>query len=49
MGSVTRRQILLGGTALAGAGLISAIPSTPFTPSMKLMRSALGAGIAQQA
>jgi histidinol-phosphate aminotransferase len=47
MGSVTRRQILLGGTALAGAGLISAIPSTPLTPSMKFMRSALGAEIAR--
>ena len=46
MGSVTRRQVLLGGTALAGTGIISAIPSTPFTPSMKLMRSALAADIA---
>lgn len=46
MGTVTRRQVLLGGTALAGAGLVSAIPSTPITPSMKLMRSALGADIA---
>lgn len=45
MGHITRRQVLLGGTALAGAGLISSIPSTPFTPSMKLMRSALGADI----
>ena len=45
MGSITRRQVLLGSTALAGAGLISSIPSTPFTPSMKLMRSALGADI----
>ena len=45
MGRITRRQVLLGGTALAGAGFISSIPSTPFTPSMKLMRSALGADI----
>ena len=47
MGSVTRRQILLGGTALAGAGIISTIPSTPFTPSMNLMRSVLAADIAR--
>lgn len=45
MSSITRRQLLLGGSALVGAGLISAIPATPFTPSMKLMRSALGAEI----
>jgi len=45
MGRITRRQVLLGVTALAGAGLISSIPSTPFTPSMKLMRTALGADI----
>jgi histidinol-phosphate aminotransferase len=41
MGSLTRRQILLGGTAIAAAGLIPAIPRTPLTPSMKLMQSAL--------
>jgi len=45
MGIMTRRQVLLGGTALAGAGLVTAIPSTPFTPSMQLMRNALGADI----
>lgn len=45
MGSLTRRQILLGGTALAAAGLIPAIPRTPLTPSMKLMQSALAADI----
>ena len=43
MGSLTRRQILLGGTAIAAAGLIPAIPRTPLTPSMKLMQSALAA------
>lgn len=45
MGSLTRRQILLGGTAIAVAGLIPAIPRTPLTPSMKLMQSALAADI----
>ncbi|MDA0992520.1 MAG: histidinol-phosphate transaminase [Proteobacteria bacterium] len=45
MGSLTRRQILLGGTALAAAGLIPAIPRTPLTPAMKLMQSALAADI----
>lgn len=45
MGSLTRRQILLGGTAFAAAGLIPAIPKTPLTPSMKLMQSALAADI----
>ncbi len=45
MGRLTRRQILLGGTAMAAAGLIPAIPKTPLTPSMKLMQSALAADI----
>jgi histidinol-phosphate aminotransferase len=45
MGSLTRRQILLGGTAMAAAGLFPAIPRTPLTPSMKLMQSALAADI----
>ena len=45
MGSLTRRQVLLGGTALAASGLIPAIPKTPLTPSMRLMQSALGAEI----
>lgn len=43
MAGVTRRQILLGAGALAGAGLLPDIPETPLTPSMKMMRSALGA------
>jgi len=45
MGSLTRRQILLGGSAIAAAGLFPAIPKTPLTPSMKLMQSALAADI----
>lgn len=45
MASLTRRQILLGGTAIAAAGLLPAIPRTPLTPSMKLMQSALAADI----
>ena len=45
MGSLTRRQILLGGTAIAAAGLLPAIPKTPLTPSMKLMQSALAQDI----
>jgi histidinol-phosphate aminotransferase len=45
MGSLTRRQVLLGGTAIAAAGLIPGIPRTPLTPSMKLMQSALAQDI----
>jgi len=45
MGSLTRRQVLLGGTAIAAAGLLPAIPRTPLTPSMKLMQSALAQDI----
>jgi len=47
MSALTRRQILLGGTALAAAGLIPAIPRTPLTPAMKLMQSALADDIAR--
>ncbi|MGI9204187.1 MAG: pyridoxal phosphate-dependent aminotransferase [Woeseiaceae bacterium] len=47
MSALTRRQILLGGTALAAAGLIPAIPKTPLTPAMKLMQSALADNIAR--
>lgn len=47
MSALTRRQILLGGTALAAAGLIPAIPKTPLTPAMKLMQSALADDIAR--
>jgi len=45
MTSLTRRQILLGGTALAATGIIPVIPRTPLTPSMQLMQSALAADI----
>lgn len=45
MTNLTRRQILLGGSALAAAGLIPAIPKTPLTPAMKLMQTALADGI----
>jgi histidinol-phosphate aminotransferase len=45
MGSLTRRQVLLGGSALAAAGLFPAIPKTPLTPSMRLMQNALAADI----
>lgn len=47
MSALTRRQVLLGGTALAAAGLIPAIPKTPLTPAMKLMQSALADDIAR--
>lgn len=45
MSKLTRRQILLGGTALAAAGLIPAIPKTPLTPAMRMMQSALADGV----
>lgn len=41
MTNLTRRQILMGGTAIAAAGLIPSIPQTPLTPAMKLMQSAI--------
>ena len=47
MSALTRRQILLGGTALAAVGLIPAIPKTPLTPAMRLMQSALADDIAR--
>lgn len=45
MTNLTRRQILLGGSAIAAAGFIPAIPRTPLTPRMKLMSSAIAADI----
>ena len=45
MTNLTRRQILLGGGALAASGLIPAIPRTPLTPQMRLMSNALAADI----
>jgi len=47
MTGVTRRQLLLGAGAIAGAGLLPSIPKTPLTPSMQLMRKALGADVPQ--
>lgn len=47
MSKVTRRQVLLGAGALAGAGLLPAIPKTPLTPAMQIMRNALGADVPQ--
>jgi len=47
MTTLTRRQILIGGSAIAAAGLIPGIPKTPLTPRMKLMSSALAADIAR--
>ena len=45
MPNLTRRQILIGGGALAASGLIPAIPRTLLTPQMKLMSDALAADI----
>jgi len=45
MTNLSRRQVLLGGTALAAASLLSAIPKTPLTPAMKLMRNAIAADL----
>ncbi len=45
MTNLTRRQILIGGGALAASGLIPAIPRTPLTPEMRLMSDALAADI----
>lgn len=45
MSTVTRRQLLLGGSALAAASLIPSIPRTPLTPQMRLMSNALAADI----
>lgn len=47
MTKLTRRQILIGGGALAAGGLIPAIPKTPLTPQMRLMSNALAADIPQ--
>lgn len=45
MSKLTRRQLLIGGSALAAAGLIPAIPRTPLTPRMRMMSSALAADL----
>ena len=41
MSGLTRRQILMGGTAIAAAGLIPTIPKTPLTPEMRFMRDSI--------
>lgn len=45
MTSLTRRQVLFGGTALAATSLITGIPKTPLTPRMQLMRDSVAADI----
>jgi histidinol-phosphate aminotransferase len=45
MTNLTRRQILLGGSAIAAAGFIPSIPKTPLTPRMRMMSSALAADV----
>jgi histidinol-phosphate aminotransferase len=44
---ISRRNFLLGSSAVVAAGALQGIPATPFSPPINLMRSALGqAGIA---
>ncbi len=43
MGNLTRRQILLGGTAIVGAGLAPVIPATNRSPVLRLVSSARAA------
>ena len=43
MGQLTRRQILLGGGAVVGAGLAPVIPATAASPALNLVAAALGA------
>ena len=45
MDRLTRRQVLLGGSALAAYGLIPAVPKTPLTPRMRMMSSAIAADL----
>ncbi|MCH8336363.1 MAG: aminotransferase class I/II-fold pyridoxal phosphate-dependent enzyme, partial [Proteobacteria bacterium] len=45
MGHLTRRQILLGGGAIVGAGLAPIIPATTGSSALKLISAALGADI----
>ena len=47
MGNLTRRQILLGGGAIVGAGLVPAIPTTSGSSAFSLISKALGADIPQ--
>jgi histidinol-phosphate aminotransferase len=43
MGNLTRRQILLGGGAIVGAGLTPVIPATTGSSALSLISTALGA------
>ncbi len=43
MGNLTRRQVLLGGSAIVGAGLAPVIPATTGSPALQLVSAALGA------
>ena len=43
MGTLTRRQILLGGGAIVGAGLAPVIPATTGSSALSLISTALGA------
>jgi len=45
MGNLTRRQILLGGGAIVGAGLVPVIPATTGSSALSLISTALGANI----
>jgi histidinol-phosphate aminotransferase len=45
MGKLTRRQILLGGSAIVGAGLVPVIPATTGSSALNLISTALGADI----
>jgi histidinol-phosphate aminotransferase len=47
MGNLTRRQILLGGGAIVGAGLAPVIPATTGSSAFNLISAALGANIAK--
>lgn len=47
MGNLTRRQILLGGGAIVGAGLAPIIPATTGSSAFNLISAALGANIAK--
>jgi histidinol-phosphate aminotransferase len=47
MGNLTRRQILLGGGAIVGAGLAPVIPMTSGSSALNLISTALGADIPQ--
>ncbi|MBJ90787.1 MAG: hypothetical protein CMO98_13115 [Woeseia sp.] len=47
MSNLTRRQILLGGSAVAAASLIPAVPKTPLTPQMRMMAQAVATDISR--